>query len=300
MYSRRLTKEDDRTKLPALLFLHGSFHGAWCWAERFFDYFTSKGYGPVVANSWRGTGGTFAGEGVRKVKISEHVADLAALMEELPALTGQNDVKPVVICHSFGGLALMKYLELHPEASEKLSGIVTMCSVPPSGNGKMTLRYLRRSLRDSWKITAGFAMKKCLTNESLCRELFFGGDKRVLEDGTVEDYGVSDEEVRRYQRYFARDSEATIDLVNLGRQLPSFSTGKDGKAPFFDQLPPCLVVGGKDDLIVDREGLEETAIYFGLEKPVLVDSPHDVMLGRKWQNAADLLHEWIQEQVVTN
>jgi hypothetical protein len=30
-----------------------------------------------------------------------------------------------------------------------LSGIVTICSVPPSGSGPMTVRYLKRSLLDS-------------------------------------------------------------------------------------------------------------------------------------------------------
>lgn len=48
-----------------------------------------------------------------------------------------------------------------------------LCSVPPSGNGKMTMRFLFRSLKDSWKITAGLAMKKVIQDDELCRELFF-------------------------------------------------------------------------------------------------------------------------------
>jgi pimeloyl-ACP methyl ester carboxylesterase len=285
----------QKTGKPTLLFLHGSFHAAWCWAEHFIPFFVSKGY-PVVAPSWRGTGGTKAGEGVKKVKIMEHVADLESLLDMLPEISG-SESKAVIICHSFGGLAVMKLLELYPDKAARLGGIVTMCSVPPSGNGKLTMRYLRRSLRDSWKITAGFAMKKCLRDASLCRQLFFGGEKRVLDDGEVEDYGISDEEVLRYQSYFARDSEATIDIVDLAKKLPSSKT-TDGKAPFVDILPPCLVIAGKDDFIVDNEGAEETATYFGLQEPLIVDSPHDVMLGRKWTNAANALDQWLQEKVV--
>ena len=323
-----------------LLFLHGSFHGAWCWAERWFDYFTSidGGY-TVVAPSWRGTGGTPAGAGVKKVRIGQHVADLEALLLALPDLlrrrhgsyyldddssSNNNNnaadddltIQPVVICHSFAGLAVMKYLERHI-AEEPFRGVVTICSVPPSGNGKMTLRYLRRSWRASWRITAGFAMKKCLTSTDLCRQLFFGGDKVVVETAVVDDdsmtttaktvvddHGVSDEDVERYQSYFARDSKATIDLIDLNKILPSSETDDSGRANFLQPaaaakgnytLPPCLVMGAKDDYIVDREGLEETARYFGLEEPLIVDSPHDVMLGRKWKNGAEALKTWLEE-----
>eukprot|EP00579_Thalassiosira_antarctica_P026748 CAMPEP_0202022360 /NCGR_PEP_ID=MMETSP0905-20130828/49329_1 /ASSEMBLY_ACC=CAM_ASM_000554 /TAXON_ID=420261 /ORGANISM="Thalassiosira antarctica, Strain CCMP982" /LENGTH=64 /DNA_ID=CAMNT_0048584473 /DNA_START=51 /DNA_END=242 /DNA_ORIENTATION=+ len=41
-----------------------------------------------------------------------------------------------------------------------LAGVALLCSVPPSGNGPMTLRFLLRSVRDSWKIIAGFVLKK--------------------------------------------------------------------------------------------------------------------------------------------
>lgn len=311
--------DDDPAAEPVLLFLHGSFHGAWCWREHFFPYFVHRGY-IVVAPSWRGTEGTPAGEGVKKVQMRQHVNDLHALLEQLPSLLQQHRTsrgglsfskhnnnsnaiapKPVVICHSFGGLAVMKYLELH-SSKRPFRAVVTICSVPPSGNGKMTMRFLRRSLVASWRITAGFAMKKCLTDATLCRQLFFGGEKIVRDDGTVEDYGVSDEDIQRYQGYFARDSAATIDLFDLARQLPSATTISGGRAAFVDEtFPPCLVMGASDDYLVDREGLDETARYFVLDdddEPLVVDSPHDVMLGRRWENAAHGLHQWLQENVI--
>ncbi|GAX28414.1 hypothetical protein FisN_4Hh395 [Fistulifera solaris] len=289
------SKPKKWTNKPPILFLHGSFHGSWCWSERFFPFFVERGF-PVVALNWRGTGGTKAGDGVTKVKITEHVADLNSFLEDVLPQLGYADVKPTVVCHSFGGLAVMKYLEQNP--ASKFSGIVMMCSVPPSGNGKMTMRYLKRSLIDSWKITAGFAMKRVLTNDVLCRELFFGGMIKAREDGSVEDYGIPDADVHRYQAYFARDSAATIDLLDLAKQLPSSATTSDGRASFVAQLPPCLVMGATDDMVVDREGIDETAKYFGLDDYKMIDSPHDVMLGAKWQNAATALHQWIEDKVL--
>ena len=55
-------------------------------------------------------------------------------------------------------------------------------------------------------------------------------------------------------------------------------------------------MGAKHDFIVDREGVEETAQYFGVDEPVpMVDSPHDVMLGRNWGEGASALMGWLEE-----
>jgi hypothetical protein len=205
-----------------------------------------------------------------------------------------------------GGINAMKYLdELYQAGNKKpvdiFSGIVSMCSVPPSGNGKSTMRVVRRSLKDAYRITVGFVLKKVNTDASICRQCFFGGEPKHLDDNnptTVDDLGVSDDDLARYQSYFARDSKATLDVSDLSRRLPSKHTDKDGRAPFVNDLPPCLVVGATDDFIVDQVANEETAKYYGLEKPIYVDSPHDVMLTRKWENGAKVLKTWIEENVL--
>lgn len=181
-----------------------------------------------------------------------------------------------------------------PPLALALSGVVMMCSVPPSGNGKMTMRFLQRSLVDSWKITAGLAMKKSLTNQDLCRDLFFGDDETILN-----------EDLERFQGYFKRDTVATIDLMDLAKQLPSVHVDDgDGKAVFLKGTDhgsgnrlASLVIGAKDDFIVDAEGVEETARYYGVE-PVVVDSPHDVMLGNNWENGANAIKRWLEEEVM--
>lgn len=286
-----LPEEQDLSK-PVLLFLHGSFHGSWAWEEYFMPYFAYEGY-PVVALNWRGTGGTFAGEGVKKVKIREHVEDLVSVLSKLPAIVERDDhAKPVIICHSFGGLAVMKYLELYPSKVKDLLGLIFMSVVPPSGIMSMTMRFLRRDLLHSWKITSGMAMKGCTKNDNLCREMFFGG---LIEkvNGVKDDHGVSDEDLQRYKAYFSRDSAATIDLFDLGKQLPSAAADKMGKAFFADELPPCLVIGASNDFIVDREGVQETARFLGVNNPVMIDAPHDAMLVASWENAARAILDWL-------
>ena len=213
----------------------------------------------------------------------------------------------------------MKLIEEDPAAAQaKIGGAALLCSVPPSGNGKMTMRFLRRSLRDSWKITAGLAMRKCNDDPVLCRELFFGGsggaegdngDNLGVTDEDIERYqgnfrrdvdgdnlGVTDEDIERYQGNFRRDVDATINLGDLAKKLPSACAENNGRASFASYLPPSLVVGATDDFIVDKEGVEETASFFDVD-PVFVDSPHDVMLTNKWQNGADALLDWLERDI---
>jgi len=303
-------KSNASNKQP-LLFIHGSFHSSWCWAEHFMPFFASAGY-PCYALSLRGTGGTFAGQGVKKVKIEQHVHDLTDFIQyiqedesESNGRTYLDSVKPVLIAHSFGGLAIMKYLEKNllprlnadalSSADLPISGVVSMCSVPPSGNGKMTMRFLKRSLKDSWKVTAGLAMKKCITDETLCRELFFDDNSELAD-------GVSNDDLKRIQGYFKRDTIATIDLVDLAKQLPSIHTDEVGKAKFLEYnctTPtslPSLVLGAKDDFIVDEEGVLELAKYYGV-KAVMFCSPHDAMLGFRWRNAADKVKSFLDEEI---
>ena len=305
---------------PVLLFLHSSFHGAWCWTEKFFPFFVQKGY-PVAALDMRGTSGTFAGDGVKRIKLQEQTTDLESLLDKLPSLLMKklhgrrkldaDEIKPIVIAHSYASMPIMKMLELHPERVQQLRGIVMMCAVPPSGTGQITSRCVRQfQFWRSQKLIAAFAMKKILTDASLCREVFFGGQAaattttRQANDATaksggkdgdvkIDDNGVSEQDIARYQEYFRRDSEALLDVSDVAKHLPSKTALKDGKAPNYQDLPPCMVLGASDDFIMDRQATEETARYFHVKKPCFVDSPHDVMLTKKWINSAKELEKWL-------
>lgn len=293
--------EDER---PPLVFIHGSFHSSWCWEKYYLPFFAQRGFKVVCALSLRGTNGTWAGPGVTKVKIHQHVDDVVAFLHWLNDatnnITATSSLPPVLIGHSFGGLTIMKYLERMYSSSGSstedssvvvvpaLSGCCVACSVPPSGMSPMTLRYLRRNLIASYKLTVGFALKKVLTNKLLCRELFFGDDD-----------SISEEELEEIQGRFAQDSTAMIDLMDMNKALPSkmVLSNDGGKVSFARQLPPSLVIGASDDYVVDRQGVVETAQYFGVE-PTWVDSPHDIMLGTKWINGANAIWKWLNDEIV--
>ena len=325
---------------PVLLLLHGSFHSAWCYEEHYIPYLIhSEPNYIVIAPSWRGTAGTPPPPSIpsdtrptppKKVKIQEHVDDLYHLIQCIPTIlqnvmsdTGKSStatptalssspLRLYIVCHSFGGIVLLKYLEKyyknhddtphHHKDLTSLAGIVTMCMVPPPEFWKMTLRFLRRSIRQCYQITIGLSMKQCFTNVELCRTVFF-------------DHTMDDATIQRYQSHLQRDSKIDIDFSDLTHQLQSKDLqSENGTAAFIarnnNSFPPCCVIGALHDYLVDTEAVLEAARYFHcyntstttsdndteLPQVTWIDSAHDVMLGRNWKNGATAIGEWIQQQ----
>ena len=158
---------------PPLLFVHGSGHAAWCWAELFMPYASSRGF-DSVALSLRGRGksgppppGARAGG-----TLESHAEDVAAVAEMLVS-EGRSGRPPIVVGHSFGGMVVEKLALREREreegasaaaaaagsssssasasssssngasSSSLLSGIALLNSVPPSGNAAMIRRIAK-------------------------------------------------------------------------------------------------------------------------------------------------------------
>ncbi len=109
-----------------LLFVHGAWHGAWCWDEHFLPYFAERGY-EAHALSLRGHGRS-AGR-VRWASAVDYVNDLEQVARSFDRL-------PVLIGHSLGGYVVQKYL-----AGRRAPGGVLLASVPVNGILRYLLRY---------------------------------------------------------------------------------------------------------------------------------------------------------------
>lgn len=139
---------------PPLLFVHGSGHAAWCWAENFMPYYSERGF-DTVAVSLRGRGKSGPPPSGAKAggNLDSHAEDVAAVAE---MLVGEGQRPPIVVGHSFGGMVAQKYAlrgkekvsSLPSSASSSsslslLSGIALLNSVPPSGNAAMIVRIAK-------------------------------------------------------------------------------------------------------------------------------------------------------------
>ena len=104
MYLEVVTHEPQAAaRSTPLLFVHGAWHGAWCWTEYFLPYFAEQGY-RSHAIDLRGHGKSEGANRLRWTGITHYVSDVGQTIDQL----GES---PVLIGHSMGGLVVQKYLE---------------------------------------------------------------------------------------------------------------------------------------------------------------------------------------------
>jgi pimeloyl-ACP methyl ester carboxylesterase len=117
------------TSRPPLLFVHGSFHAAWCYEEHWLPFFAAAGY-DSYALSLRGQGASGARPGGGAAgTLEQHAQDVASLVRALPS-------PPVLVGHSFGGLVVQQCVSSRV-AAPLVAGVALLCSVPPDGNSAM-------------------------------------------------------------------------------------------------------------------------------------------------------------------
>ena len=75
------------SRYPPLLFIHGSGHAAWCWAEHFLDYFADRGF-DANALSLRGHGGSNGRDRLRWTSIADYVEDVEPTRPWTPCWSG--------------------------------------------------------------------------------------------------------------------------------------------------------------------------------------------------------------------
>lgn len=136
---------------PPLVFVHGSYHAAWCWSEHFFQFFADRGH-DVFAISMRGQGGSDVPSGGANT-LEEHAEDISHFC-------ATRDRPPVLVGHSFGGLVVQKVL-CQPSPPE-LAGLALLASVPPSGNSDMVKRFLKKDLWVSTRSSSTVTNSACI------------------------------------------------------------------------------------------------------------------------------------------
>eukprot|EP00667_Euglena_gracilis_P011060 EG_transcript_11279 len=282
---------------PVVVFVHGSLHGAWCWAEHWMPFLAARGIHSVALNL-RGSAGLLPtkeyNEGRKVISLKDHVQDIAEVVHRLAVAYR----RPIALAgHSFGALYLMKLME-RPDISAmvpsvasgeaRLVGLALLCPVPPGGNGPTISRMIWGRPALAWKITWGFVAKGLLRSVGLCRDIFF-------------DPEMPDSTVARYMAHFQRDGQYSLDLRETNANLPQLVADetRGGQAAWVGPggLDPrsILVLGAERDVVVDREGLEEAAQFCGQTPMVLPGVAHDVMLDSQgWAKGAAALHDWLR------
>ena len=240
-----------------LLFVHGSWHAAWCWEEHFLNFFADREY-RAVALSLRGHGSSPAPKGLRRCSLADFVDDVAEVAAQLPT-------QPVLVGHSMGGFVVQKYLEHHSAA-----GAILMQSVPPTGVLRATLRIARHHPMQFAKVNVSLRLAPLVATPKLVRDLFFSAS-------------TPDKQVNTYQQRVQDESyRAFLDMLALNLVKPKRVN-----------RVPMLILGAEDDTIFSQREIRRTAAVYGAEAEIFPDMGHDMMLEPGWQLVAERIDGWL-------
>jgi len=122
---------ESGARLPPVLFVHGAFHGAWCWEEHFIPYFATSGL-DTYALSLRGHGKSDGHEQIDLWGLKDYCDDIDQVCQALP-------MPPILVGQSLGAVVLQQYVQAHQS-----SGVVMLAPTPLA---PMALAKLRWALR---------------------------------------------------------------------------------------------------------------------------------------------------------
>ncbi len=128
---------EANSRAAPLLFVHGAYHGAWCWDECFLPYFASHGFSSY-ALSLRGHGKSEGYENLHSFSLNDYMDDVLAAMSLI-------ENKLVLIGHSMGGAIVQKVVHKN---SEKVKAVILVASAPPNGVFKDVPRLAFKNMKE--------------------------------------------------------------------------------------------------------------------------------------------------------
>jgi len=254
-----IERKADKPICPVpILFIHGAWHGAWCWDYFFLPYFQAKGYN-CYALSLRGHGNSPGERVLRWSSINDYVDDVKAVADQL-------GTEPILVGHSMGGYITQKYLETY-----SARGAVLLASVPPKGAFKIALRIARIQPKAFFKSFFTLNFRHMVVTPEQVSQLFFSPD---LDKEKLEEY---------HSKLCGESFRAILDML-----LSNPTKTKKIKARIYS-------LGAANDRIVLPTDVKRTADAYGGEYDVLDGIAHDMMLEPNWQQAADKIIHWIKQ-----
>lgn len=252
-----ITAGTESAVRPAgVVFVHGAWHGAWCWQDTFVPHFVQSGYA-VYSLSLRGHGQSVGGGSLRWTRVTDYVEDLAAVTADLP-------VPPVLVGHSMGGLVVQKYLERRPAAAA-----VLLASVPPRGVIGGVMRAIRRHPVAFLKANLTMSLYHLVATPDMARH-------RLFSESTPEEIVAACHPRLQDESYLA-----FLDMMVLNLPRPK------------RVQTPMLVMGAAEDTIMSQKDVEATARAYGTEPVIFPGMGHNMMMEPGWEKVADTILEWL-------
>lgn len=249
----------SKDKKSTVLFVHGAWHGAWCWEKYFVGHFLERGYTCVTFNLPKHSkpGNPI---GISKVSLGDYVEALKVEVNKL-------DEPPIIVGHSLGGLILQKYLE-----TERCEKAILLASIPPSGVFRTTMNFLSRSY--AYPSLFSLNLFGLVNTPEKARWAFFSDE-------------LPQEELNEYSAKLCGESfRAFAEML-----YPNIKLNHHLKIPM-------LVVGGMDDNIFTVKENQFTAQKYGAELIMIDNIAHDMMLDINHEKVSTAILDWLEKDVV--
>jgi non-heme chloroperoxidase len=238
-----------------VLFLHGAFTGAWCWAEHFLAHFAEQGFASY-ALSFRGHGASRGRESLMTNSIQEYVEDVFEAVNRIGRA-------PVLIGHSMGGFVAQKYLEDAP-----VPAMALLAPVPPQG-------LFVSQLKLAFQNPTLFAEMNTLLSQGRASAAAM---QKALFSGPVDSAKLAE----WFRRTQPESQRAIWDMTLFA-------------LPWLWRLnrTPLLWLAAENDLLVPIDQMRIGAAMLGSSIEVIPGLGHAMMLEADWTTVADRVIEWL-------
>ena len=254
------TPKAKSTDLP-ILFVHGMWHSAWCWSEKFMPYFSQRGY-QTHAISLRGHGNSDGRNKLRWTSLADYINDLQQVIRKM-------ERPPILVGHSMGGMIVQKYLELHEAPAAVLLASTTRKVIISS-----TLATARHYPLTFLKAIITMSLFPVVGNLERCRELFYSSN-------------LPEEELKLYYSRLQDESfRAYLDAMLLSLPEPNRVKTR------------MLVLGAAQDQVVKPADVKKYAAAFNTKEHIFPNIAHNMMLDSNWRTVADYIINWIENDFV--
>ncbi|MDR3424528.1 MAG: alpha/beta fold hydrolase [Alphaproteobacteria bacterium] len=245
---------------PPLLFIHGSYCGAWVWEKFFLPAFAQA--------NWHGAAISLRGHGKGENTDRINSYGIADYLQDIDAGVKLFDQPPVLIGHSLGGYLAQKYA-----LENTVKGLVLLAAPSLLGlNGSMQHIALNRPLL-ALQLGMLMTLGPAHVDLRVIGEALFSNAKTARQMEDILPF---------LQRESAR--------VSLEASWPDFRQPK--------AYVPTLALGGDEDALVPEFEFRYEAQFWKGKSKILPAVAHAVMLDDSWPDVAREIMGWLANNFV--
>jgi len=246
----------------SILFVHGAWHGSWCWKPWFIPFFFSKGYNCYALDlRAHGQSEPKTDRKMRCISLDDYIEDLRKVVEALP------EKEITLVGHSMGGMIVQKFLEERPT---KISNAILLAPATPGGVLSTSLYTMTHLPIIYLQIMLSLSLRPMIKYFKVVKKIFF--------------YSETDE--KKLRDYHSKMQNESFRAVLLNMLF--------GKINYEKIKTRTLIIAAENDIVFPLKQMHKLQNRLHCDLKVFTNTGHDIMLEQNWEQAADTIDLFIQ------